>query len=145
MLSAQTNLLLALFVEQLSQIVQAAGDGALVGVGVLQVLIWNVGTCQKCAFGLLQVALVHQDDSCVQVGRCEEEGKVIKTTQQGLNLLSITRSTTEPKSLPYAVKGLFKIDLLKGECSNSHITKLTLSRPEMREEKHKFKNIYTCT
>lgn len=76
--------------EQLSQVVQAAGDGALVGVGVLQVLIWNVGTCQKGAFGLLQAALVHQDDSCVQVGRCEEEGKVIKTAQQGSDLLSIT-------------------------------------------------------
>ncbi|TNN44596.1 hypothetical protein EYF80_045198 [Liparis tanakae] len=33
--------------EQLPQVVQAAGDGALVGVGVLQVLIGNVGTSQK--------------------------------------------------------------------------------------------------
>lgn len=67
------DLLLALFVEQFPQVVQAACDGALVGVRVLQVLVWNVGTSQEGAFGLLQSALVHQDDSCVQVGRCEEE------------------------------------------------------------------------
>ena len=72
-LSARSNLLLALFVEQLPQVVQAAGDGALVGVGVLQVLVWNVGAGQEGAFGLLQAALVHQDDSCVQVCRYEEE------------------------------------------------------------------------
>lgn len=63
--------------EQLPQVVQAAGDRALVGVGVLQVLIWNVSACQKGAFGLLQVALVHQDDSCVQVCRCEEEAGIL--------------------------------------------------------------------
>lgn len=56
--------------EQFSQVVQAAGDGALVGVGVLQVLIRNVSTSEEGAFGLFQVALVHQDDPCVQVGRC---------------------------------------------------------------------------
>lgn len=67
--------------EQFPQVVQAAGDGALVGVGVLQVLIGNVGTSQKGALGLLQVALVHQDDSCVQVGRCEEE----RTFQQTIS------------------------------------------------------------
>lgn len=66
--------------EQFSQVVQAACDGALVGMGVLQVLIWNVGTRQKGAFGLLQVALVHQYDSCVQVGRCEGEGKLLNST-----------------------------------------------------------------
>ena len=60
--------------EQLPQVVQAAGDGALVGVGVLQVLIWDVGTHQEGAFGFLQVALVHQDDSCVQVSRCVGKG-----------------------------------------------------------------------
>lgn len=75
-LPEQTDLLLALLMEQLPQVVQAAGDGALVGVGVLQVLIRNVCTGQKGAFGLVQVALVHQDDSCVQVGRCKDEGGI---------------------------------------------------------------------
>lgn len=58
----------ALFVEQLPQIVQAAGNGALVGVGVLQVLVRNVGTGQEGVLGLVQASLVHQDDSRVQVG-----------------------------------------------------------------------------
>lgn len=60
--------------EQLPQVVQAAGDRALVGVRVLQVLIRNVGTSQEGAFGLIQAALVHQDDACVQIGRCGERG-----------------------------------------------------------------------
>lgn len=64
-----THLLLALLMQQLPQVVQAAGDGALVGVGVLQVLIGDVGTGREGAFGLVQVAPVHQDDSRVQVGR----------------------------------------------------------------------------
>lgn len=55
--------------QQLPQVVQAAGNGALVGVGVLQVLIGDVGTCREDVFGLVQVAPVHQDDSRVQVGR----------------------------------------------------------------------------
>lgn len=53
------NLLLSLFMEQFSQVVQAAGDRALVSVGVLQVFIRNVGTSQESAFGFLLVALVH--------------------------------------------------------------------------------------
>lgn len=64
-----THLLLALLMQQLPQVVEAAGDGALVGVGVLQVLIGDVGTGREGAFGLVQVAPVHQDDSRVQVGR----------------------------------------------------------------------------
>lgn len=39
--------------EQLAQVVQAAGDGALMGVGVLQVLIWDVSAGQKGALGLI--------------------------------------------------------------------------------------------
>lgn len=64
-----THLLLALLMQQLPQVVEAAGDGALVGVGVLQVLVGDVGTGREGAFGLVQVAPVHQDDSRVQVGR----------------------------------------------------------------------------
>lgn len=60
----------ALFVEQLPQVVQAAGDGALVGVRVLQVLVGDVGAGQEGALGLVQAALVHQDDSRIQVGGC---------------------------------------------------------------------------
>lgn len=80
--------------EQLSQVVQAAGDGALVGVGILQVLVRDVGAGQEGVFGLLQVALVHQDDPRVQVGRCEEEdGDSIKTKPQDSDQLSIAYST----------------------------------------------------
>lgn len=64
-----THLLLALLMQQLPQVVEAAGDGALVGVGVLQVLVGDVGTGREGAFGLVQVAPVHQDDSHVQVRR----------------------------------------------------------------------------
>lgn len=39
--------------EQLPQVVQAAGDGALVGVGVLQVLVWDISAGQECALGLI--------------------------------------------------------------------------------------------
>lgn len=61
--------LVSLLVQQLAQIVQAGGDGALVGVGVFQVLIWDVGAGQEGALGLVQATLVHQYDSRVQVGR----------------------------------------------------------------------------
>lgn len=64
----------ALFVEQLPQVVQTAGDGALVGVGVLQVLIRDVSAGQEGAFGLVQAALVHQDDSRVEISSCEQDG-----------------------------------------------------------------------
>lgn len=64
-----THLLLALLMQQLPQVVQATGDGALVGVGVLQVLIGDVCAGGKGALCLVQVAPVHQDDSRVQVGR----------------------------------------------------------------------------
>lgn len=65
-------LLASLFVEQLAQVVQAAGHRALVGVGVLQVFIGDVGAGQEGALGLIEVALIHQDDARVQVGRCWE-------------------------------------------------------------------------
>lgn len=55
--------------EQLAQVVQAAGDRALVGMGVLEVLVWDVGTGQEGALGLIQATLIHQYDSCVQVSR----------------------------------------------------------------------------
>lgn len=64
-----SHLLVALLVQQLAQIVQAGGDGALVGVRVLQVLVRDVGAGQESALGLVQPSLVHQDDSRVQVGR----------------------------------------------------------------------------
>lgn len=64
------DLVPALFMEQLPQVVQAAGDGALVCVRVLEVLVGDVGAGQEGAFGLVQAALVHQDDSRVQVGGC---------------------------------------------------------------------------
>lgn len=64
------DLVPALFMEQLPQVVQAAGDGALVCVRVLEVLVGDVGAGQEGALGLVQAALVHQDDSRVQVGGC---------------------------------------------------------------------------
>ena len=65
-------LLVSLLMEQLAQVVQAAGDGALVSVGVLQVLIWDVSAGQEGALGLIKATLIHQDDARVQVGRCWE-------------------------------------------------------------------------
>lgn len=64
-----THLLPSLLMQQLPQVVQATGDGALVGVGVLQVLIGDVCAGGEGALRLVQVAPVHQDDSRVQVGR----------------------------------------------------------------------------
>lgn len=61
---------MSLLVQKLAQVVQAAGDRALVGVGVLQVLIWDIGAGQEGALGFVQATLVHQDDPRVQVGRC---------------------------------------------------------------------------
>lgn len=55
--------------EQFAQVVQATGDRALVRVGVLQVLIWDVSTGQKGTLGLVCPTLIHQDDPRVQVGR----------------------------------------------------------------------------
>lgn len=63
------HLLVPLLVQQLAQIVQAGGHGALVGVRVLQVLVWDVGAGQEGALGLVQPSQIHQDDSRVQVGR----------------------------------------------------------------------------
>lgn len=55
--------------EQFAQVVQAAGDGALVRVGVLQVLVWYVSTGQEGTLGIVCSTLIHQDNSRVQVGR----------------------------------------------------------------------------
>lgn len=63
------HLLVSLLVEQLAQVVQAAGDGALVRVGVLEVLVWYVSAGQEGALGLVCPTLIHQDDPRVQVGR----------------------------------------------------------------------------
>ena len=63
-------LLVSRLVQQLAQVVQAAGDGALVRVGVFEVLVGDVGAGQEGALGLFQPALVHLDDARVQVGRC---------------------------------------------------------------------------
>ena len=64
--------------EELAHVVQAAGDGALVRMGVLEVLVGYVRAGNKGALGLVQAALVHLDDARVQVGRCgsktESEG-----------------------------------------------------------------------
>jgi len=57
-------------VQKLAQVVQAAGDGALVRVGVLEVLIGDVGAREEGPLGLVQPPLVHLDDARVQVGRC---------------------------------------------------------------------------
>lgn len=62
--------------EQLAQVVQAAGDGALVCVGVLEVLVGYVRAGEKGALGLVQPALVHLDDARVQVGRCGPPNKI---------------------------------------------------------------------
>lgn len=63
------HLLVSLLVQQLAQVVQAAGDGGLVRVGVLEVLVWDVGAGQEGALGLICPSLIHQDDPRVQVGR----------------------------------------------------------------------------
>lgn len=55
--------------EQFAQVIQAAGDGALVRVGVLQVFVWDVSTGQEGTLGLVCPTLIHQDDPRVQVGR----------------------------------------------------------------------------
>jgi len=65
-----SHLLPALLVQQLAQVVQAAGDGALVGVRVLQVLVGDLGAGGEGELGLRQTALVHQHDARVQVRRC---------------------------------------------------------------------------
>lgn len=67
-LLGRADLVPALLMEKLPQVVQAAGYGALVGVRVLQVLIRDVGTGQEGVLGFVQASLVHQDDSRVQVG-----------------------------------------------------------------------------
>lgn len=64
--------MVALLVKQFAQIVQAAGDRALVGVRVLQVLIWDVCARKKGAFGFFNVPLGHLDDSYVQVSSCKK-------------------------------------------------------------------------
>lgn len=52
-------LLVSLFMEQLAQVVQAAGDWAFVGVGVFQVLIWDISAGQEGALGLIKATLIH--------------------------------------------------------------------------------------
>lgn len=63
-------LLMAMLMEQLPQVVQAAGDRGLMSVRVLQVLVRDVGACQEGALGFVCVTPIHQDDARVQVGRC---------------------------------------------------------------------------
>lgn len=63
-----SHLLVSLLVQQLPQIIQAGGDGALVGVRVLQVLVWDVGAGEEGSLGLVQPSQIHQDDPRVQVG-----------------------------------------------------------------------------
>lgn len=59
--------MLALLMKQFAQVVQAAGDGALVGMRVLQVLIRDVRTSVECSLGLFDIPLGDQDDAHVQV------------------------------------------------------------------------------
>lgn len=60
-------LVLALLMKQLAQVVQAAGDRALVGMRVLQVLIRDICTGVECVLGLFNIPLGHQDNAHVQV------------------------------------------------------------------------------
>lgn len=60
---------MSLLMQQLAQVVKAAGDRTLVGMGVLQVLIRDVGAGEEGPFCLVQETLVHQNDAFVQVGR----------------------------------------------------------------------------
>ncbi len=73
-------LVLALLMKQFAEVVQAAGDGALMGMRVLQVLIGDVSTSVKGALGLFNIPLGDQDDAHVQVCSCErgQKGEVIK-------------------------------------------------------------------
>lgn len=86
---AYLYLLVSLFMEQLAQVVQAAGDWTLVSMGVLEVLVWDVGTGQEGALGLIHATLIHLYDSCVQVGRWGER-KSNMSPETGLH--SLTRS-----------------------------------------------------
>lgn len=63
-------LLVALLMEELAHVIEAAGHGAPVGLGVLQVLVRNVRAGEEHPLGLGQTLLVHQDDPRVQVGGC---------------------------------------------------------------------------
>lgn len=73
-------LMLALLMKQLAKVVQAAGDGALVSVRVLQVLIGDVSASVKGALGLFDIPLGDQDDAHVQVCSCErgQKGELLK-------------------------------------------------------------------
>ncbi len=73
-------LVLAQLMKQFAEVVQAAGDGALVGMRVLQVLIWDISTSVKGALGLFNLPLGDQDDAHVQVCSCErgQKREVIK-------------------------------------------------------------------
>lgn len=65
--------MLAQLMKHLAQVVQAAGDGALVGMRVLQILIRDVSASVECALGLFDIPLGDQDDAHVQVCSCENQ------------------------------------------------------------------------
>lgn len=84
-------LLMTLLMEQLAQVVQTAGDGALVGVRVLQVLIRDISAGEEGALGLIVATLIHQDDARVQVGRWGKTPQEAQKTVlvQGRQLLAL--------------------------------------------------------
>ncbi len=66
-------LVLALLMKQFAEVVQAAGDGALMGMRVLQVLIGDVSTSVKGALGLFNIPLGDQDDAHVKYAAVKED------------------------------------------------------------------------
>lgn len=70
---AELHLVLALLMKQFPQVVQAAGDRALVGMRVFQVLIRDVRTSVEGSLGLFDIPLGDQNDAHVQVCSCEKQ------------------------------------------------------------------------
>ena len=119
----QSHLLVALLVQQFAQIVQAAGDGALVGVWVLEVLVWDVGAGQEGASGLVAAALVHQDDPRIQVSGCRESGE---TLRHGVGL---ERKITAKSSIQLSRLMPVKIGHTRA-CARSHVHTHTYTHSE---------------
>lgn len=64
--------MLVLLVKQFAQVIQAAGDRALVRMRILQVLIWDIGAGVEGALGIFDIPLGHLDDAHVQVRSCKK-------------------------------------------------------------------------
>lgn len=76
--------------KQFAEVVQAAGDGALVGMRVLQVLIGDVSASVKGALGLFDIPLGDQDDAHIQVCSCARGQKGEEVIKKRLNKQNCT-------------------------------------------------------